>query len=201
MCSDRFPTMTLPTGIPVSYAFCLPARRTPTTRSRVKRCLLKGCRGTNGDWELNPPHRWIRSPNDQAAADLWEDIVNRCLGAAPNPHPVPWTPVNDWHNMPEDGAIRGSNPCLGNTCSLDDKSRAICARVITCLNLFIQVTVACVSGRKTIHARHPSGTCIRWKDQRDDGAIPSQGKSRNFSYGFPASAGVLGLCQYRVCLI
>ena len=63
----------------------------------------------DADWELidrvtNKPAKTIR------ARDLWEQVGHAAWACA-DPGIQYHDTVNDWHTCPEDGAIRGSNPC------------------------------------------------------------------------------------------
>ncbi len=75
---------------------------------RVTDAFLKAVEN-DGDWELlsrttGKPTKTIK------ARDLWEKVGHAAWACA-DPGIQYHDTVNDWHTCPEDGAIRGSNPC------------------------------------------------------------------------------------------
>ncbi|WP_099824058.1 vitamin B12-dependent ribonucleotide reductase [Oceaniglobus indicus] len=75
---------------------------------RVTDAFLKAVE-TDGDWDLinrkdGKVARTIK------ARDLWEQVGHAAWACA-DPGIQYHDTVNDWHTCPEDGAIRGSNPC------------------------------------------------------------------------------------------
>ena len=75
---------------------------------RVTDAFLKAVE-TDGDWDLinrknGEVHKTIK------ARELWEQVGHAAWACA-DPGIQYHDTVNDWHTCPEDGAIRGSNPC------------------------------------------------------------------------------------------
>ncbi|MGJ8604098.1 MAG: vitamin B12-dependent ribonucleotide reductase [Marivita sp.] len=75
---------------------------------RVTNAFLKAVKD-DADWEL------IRRTDGSVAKtikarDLWEDVGHAAWACA-DPGIQFHTTVNEWHTCPEDGEIRGSNPC------------------------------------------------------------------------------------------
>ena len=76
---------------------------------RVTDAFLTGRQATTADWEL------IRRTDGKvaktiSARELW-DQVGHAAWACADPGIQFHDTVNAWHTCPEDGAIRGSNPC------------------------------------------------------------------------------------------
>jgi ribonucleoside-diphosphate reductase alpha chain len=75
---------------------------------RVTDAFLKAVEA-DGDWELLD-RTTGRVSKTIRARDLW-DQVGHAAWACADPGIQYHDTVNDWHTCPEDGAIRGSNPC------------------------------------------------------------------------------------------
>ncbi len=75
---------------------------------RVTDAFLKAVE-TDGDWELKS-RTTGEATKTIKARDLWEKVGHAAWACA-DPGIQYHDTVNDWHTCPEDGAIRGSNPC------------------------------------------------------------------------------------------
>ncbi|MEM6595648.1 MAG: vitamin B12-dependent ribonucleotide reductase, partial [Pseudomonadota bacterium] len=75
---------------------------------RVTDAFLKAVEA-DGDWELTS-RTTGETTKTIKARDLWEKVGHAAWACA-DPGIQYHDTVNDWHTCPEDGAIRGSNPC------------------------------------------------------------------------------------------
>ena len=82
--------------------------RTPTTLIRVTDAFLKAVRAGQRLGTV-PPHR-RHGRKTFKARDLWEEVGHAAWACA-DPGIQFHDTVNAWHTCPEDGEIRGSNPC------------------------------------------------------------------------------------------
>jgi len=91
-----------------SEAYVTVAGQNSNNSVRVTDAFLKAVQ-SDGDWEL------IRRTDGKVAKtvkarDLWEEVGHAAWACA-DPGVQYHDTINAWHTCPEDGAIRGSNPC------------------------------------------------------------------------------------------
>ncbi len=91
-----------------SDAYLTVAGQNSNNSVRVTDAFLKAVKD-DGDWEL------IRRTDGEVAKtvkarDLWEEVGHAAWACA-DPGVQYHDTINAWHTCPEDGAIRGSNPC------------------------------------------------------------------------------------------
>ena len=131
---------------------------------RVTDAFLQAVR-EDGDWDLinrkdGAVARTIK------ARDLWEKVGHAAWACA-DPGIQFHDTVNAWHTCPEDGAIRGSNPC-SEYMFLDD----------TACNLALDEPADLLQGRRIpdrgLRPRHKAVDPDPG-NQRDDGPVPVQG--------------------------
>ncbi len=131
---------------------------------RVTDAFLKAVKD-DADWEL------IRRTDGKVAKtvkarDLWADVGHAAWACA-DPGIQYHDTVNAWHTCPEDGAIRGSNPC-SEYMFLDDTACNLAS-----MNLLTFLKDGEFQA-EDVYPRHPALDADAG-NQRDDGAVPVQG--------------------------